>query len=101
MVSRILTTSILILLAVGAFWSNALDAGRRIDPLGVLCWVLAILNWYGWDTMRAGWSYGRERDRGGTDLPLLARFGPIYIKGIMNLRRTAPPRRTSSEGARE
>jgi hypothetical protein len=100
MFARVFVTIVLIAMAIGAFWIDALGAGSHINPFGVLFWFLAIVNWYAWGAMREGWSYGREvMNKDGTNLPLLARFGPVYIKGIANLWRTAHPGRTGSDGS--
>jgi hypothetical protein len=97
MAARIIITVVLVILAAGAFWGDALGVGYRINPFGVLCLLLAVLNWFAWDTMREGWSQGRSMKKGGVNLPLDARFGPVWIKGIFDTLGATPPRRTSSD----
>jgi len=41
MIARLITTTILVLLAFGAFWGNALGAGYLINPFGILFLFLA------------------------------------------------------------
>jgi hypothetical protein len=101
MIAKAVVTAVLVALAINAFLIDALGAGSHVNPFGVLFWFLAIVNWYAWDTMKAGWASRRDMDRDSTDLPLLFRFGTVYMKGVTNLWRTAHPRRTDEDAARD
>jgi hypothetical protein len=88
MISKIISTGILVVLAAGAFVGQATFATQSDDGffavVGFLCVGLAVLNWSAWGSIREGWNYGNERGQGGPSLPAFAWSGPIYIKSIMN-----------------
>jgi hypothetical protein len=88
MISKIISTAILVVLAAGAFVGQATFATRSDDGffavVGLLCLGLAVLNWSAWASIREGWNYGNERGQGGPSLPAFAWSGPIYINSIMN-----------------
>lgn len=89
MISRILSTTVLVLLSAGAFLSQIIFAERSDRFLflsfGVLSLLLAVLNWFAWGTIREGWDYGRKPGKAGAALPVSASLWPVYIAGVMNL----------------
>ena len=54
MIARLITTTILVLLAFGAFWGNALGAGYLINPFGILFLFLAAVTWFKWEAGQRG-----------------------------------------------
>jgi hypothetical protein len=99
MIARIgVTLAALLIAAIAFLGGGPTDAGPA-NPFGILFVLLAILLWFGWEEICAGfstaWSGGD-----GPNLPLLARFGPVFITGILtNLKRQARPRRDGSDSA--
>ena len=92
MFARIATTLVMLLLALGAFWGNALGAGHFLNPFGILFVLLGALVWFGWDTVRAGFTAARDE----SDLPII-RLGATAIKELAELWRP-PGRRHSPSG---
>jgi hypothetical protein len=97
MVVRMLVTAALLMLAAGAFFGAAPVPASPLNPFGILFLAIAGVVWFAWDVIREGFSYGAGSGQDGAQVPLLARFGPIFIKGITNTWRTTYPRRRSSE----
>jgi hypothetical protein len=52
---------------------------------GVVCVLLAVLNWFAWPTIRAGWEAERPSGKTGPGLPVSALFFPVlYVGGLLN-----------------
>ena len=83
MAARIGITIVAVLLAVIAFLGGGPTGGGLFDPFGLLWVFLAVLIWFGWDKIVRGYSSARGGEDG-AELPLLARFGPVFITGITN-----------------
>ena len=90
MVARLLVTAAALLLAAGAFFGAAPMAASPLNPFGILFLAIAGVIWFAWEIIREGFSYGAGSGQDGAQVPLLARFGPIFIKSITNERRTTP-----------
>jgi hypothetical protein len=94
MIVRILATAAALALAAGAFFGAAPTPAGPLDPLGILFLALGGVVWFGWEIIGEGFSYGAGP---GPELPLLARFGPVFIKGITSAWHTTHRPRTGSE----
>jgi hypothetical protein len=46
MISRVLATAILLMLAVAACWGDALGAGYPINPFGIMFLFFAVVAWF-------------------------------------------------------
>jgi hypothetical protein len=101
MIARLLATAVALLLAAGAFFGAAPTPASPLNPFGILFLTIAGIIWFAWDVIREGFAYGAGSGRDGAQVPLLARFGPVFIKGITNTWRTTYPRRRSSETKRD
>jgi hypothetical protein len=85
MAARIGVTVAALLFATLAFLGGGPTPGGFLDPFGILFLFLAALTWFAWDHMLGGYASSLGGD--GAELPLLARFGPVFIKGVTtNLR---------------
>jgi hypothetical protein len=82
MAGRIISTTIMFLLAVYAFWGDALGVGRLFNPFGVLFLILTALVWFKWDLIRD--SFRAVKDE--SNIPII-RLGSTSIQGMMG-----PPR---------
>ncbi|MFZ3237120.1 MAG: hypothetical protein WA184_17345 [Stellaceae bacterium] len=97
MASRIGMTTVAALLAVIAFLGGGPTSGGLLDPFGLFWVFLTVLIWFGWDKVVRGYASSRGGEDG-AELPLLARFGPVFITGITNnLRRSYHPRPARSD----
>ena len=90
MVARILVTALVILLAFGAFWGNALDAGHILNPFGILLLFLAGVIWFMWEPLRDGFITAKDE----SNIPII-RMGSAIIRGL----RPSQRRRTSGSGS--
>jgi hypothetical protein len=101
MISRIISTAVLVLLSGSAFFAQATFAlrsdGGMFLVLGVLCLGLSVLNWFVWEAVREGWNYGRGTPKDGPGLPVAVAFGPVFINGL--LRTLGAPEPDKSEAA--
>jgi hypothetical protein len=98
MIARILVTGVMLALAAGAFFGATQLPSGPLSPFGILFLTIAGVIWFAWQEICAGFSYGPGSSGDSTELPLAAGFGPMFIKGITNARRTAqPPRRSSAD----
>ena len=52
-----------------------------MNPFGILFVILAALAWFAWDAVIGGYT-SAGFGPGGAELPLLARFAPVFIKGV-------------------
>jgi hypothetical protein len=85
MAARIGVTVAALLFATLAFLGGGPPLGGFSDPFGILFLFLAVLTWFARDNMLGGYASSSGGD--GAELPLLARFGPVFIKGVTtNLR---------------
>jgi hypothetical protein len=91
MVGRILVTTIVLLLAAGAFWGDALGAGHVFNPVGILLLTLSFFIWAGWTTVRDAFISAKEE----SNVPII-RLGPAIIRGMEGLKHAPQPRRSSS-----
>jgi hypothetical protein len=98
MVARILVTAVTLLLAAGAFFGAAPIPASPLNPFGILFLTIAGVIWFAWDVIREGFSYGAGSGRDGPQLPLLARFGPVLIKGITTVQRLDRHSGTARQG---
>ena len=94
MVGRVLTTAILVSLAGGAFWHDALLGVGGI--FGIFFLFLAALNWLAWRTIRDGFSDALS-GTDGVSRSLTIRFGPVFTKEIMKIPDTAAPDRPNRD----
>jgi hypothetical protein len=83
-----------LLFALIAFLGGGPTPGGFLDPFGILFLFLAVLTWFAWDKILGGYSSSSGGD--GAELPLLARFGPVFIKGITSMKHTNLPRSPNS-----
>jgi uncharacterized membrane protein YbhN (UPF0104 family) len=79
------------LLAVGAFWGDALGAGHFMNPVGILLLLLTGFIWFAWGTIRDGFLSAK----GESDLPII-RLASTIIRGMEGLKHPPRPRRSSS-----
>jgi hypothetical protein len=76
-ITRIVATTIVLILAFGAFWSDAMGAGRILNPFGILFLVLAGIVWFKWDLVRDAFGTAKNESA----VPII-RLGSNLIKGI-------------------
>ncbi len=98
MVGKIIATTALVLLAIYAFWGDALGVGG-INPFGIFFLLLAIVNWFAWRTIRDGFS-GALSGGDGVNRSLIIRFGPVFTKEIMKIPGAATPNKPNPEEPR-
>ncbi len=91
MISRLLATLVMLLLAFVAFWDNALDAGNLTNPYGFLFLFLAVVIWFKWAAIRRIF-YAAEGD------PIIGTASKVV--GRMGFRRHDPALRRSSSSNR-
>jgi hypothetical protein len=89
---RISVTTIVLLLAAGAFWSNALGAGQMFNPVGILLLGLSFFIWSGWATIRDAFISAKDE----SNVPII-RLGSAIIRGMESLKHSPRPRRSLSE----
>ena len=97
MVARILVTGVMLVLAAGGFFGATQIPADPLDPFGILFLTIAGVIWFAWHEIREGFSYGAWSSRDRSELPLVAGFGAVFIKGITNAWHNAPPQRRNSE----
>ncbi len=99
MAARIGMTIVAVLLALIAFLGGGPTSGGLFDPFALFWVFLAVLIWFAWDKAVGGYASSRGGEDG-PELPLLARFGPVFISGITNnLRRPNRGRPAGSDTA--
>lgn len=89
MVARLVSTLILFMLGVYAFWAGVLGGGHVFNPSGIAFLILGAAVWFGWDTVRAAFAAARDE----SNIPII-RLGAAIIRGMS---RTPQPRRSSDE----
>ncbi len=77
MMVRCICTALLLLLAFYAFWGNALDVGRFLNPFGILFLFFAYITWFKWRIVRD--AFGSVKDE--LNIPIL-RLGYKIIEGF-------------------
>ena len=90
MIARLITTTILVLLAFGAFWGNALGAGYLINPFGILFLFLAAVTWFKWEAIREAFRPAKDESNIPTIDAIAGQIGGMFSQ------RQRPPRRRSS-----
>ena len=100
MVARILVTGIMLVLAAGGFFGATQIPADPLDPFGILFLTIAGVIWFAWHEIRAGFAYSPGSSRDSAELPIATGFGAMFIKGVTNACRTAPPQGRSSEADR-
>ncbi len=92
MISRLLATLVMLLLAFVAFWDNALDAGYYFTTItGFLFLFLAVVIWFKWAAIRRIF-YAAEGD------PIIGTASKVV--GRMGFRRHDPSARPSPSSNR-
>jgi hypothetical protein len=81
MLARIGVTLAAALLALIAFLGGGPTEAGLLNPFGLLFAFLAILAWFAWDAVIGGYASDRT-GYDGFELPLVARFSPVFIKGV-------------------
>ena len=90
MTARIAVTLAMFLLAVYAFWGDALGVGRVFNPFGILFLLLTALVWFKWQLIRDSFKSVKEE----SEIPII-RLGSKSIQGMMSR-----PREHRSSGER-
>ena len=88
MMGRSIATAVMVLLALGALFTNPMGIGY---PTGALLLVCAALTWFHWDTISEAFRSAKDE----SDVPIL-RMGAKIIGGMEFLLRGLPRRRSSS-----
>jgi hypothetical protein len=91
MIGKLIATTVLLLLALYAFWGNALGAGYLINPFGILFLFLAAVTWFKWEAIREGFRAAKDE----SNIPII-RLNSKVIGGMFSMRRAPPQRRSSS-----
>ena len=79
--ARVGVTLAALLLALIAFLGGGPVEAGLLNPFGILFVILAALAWFAWDAVIGGYT-SAGFGPGGAELPLLARFAPVFIKGV-------------------
>ena len=90
MIARLITTAILLLLAFGAFWGNALGAGYLLNPFGILFLFLAAVTWFKWEAVREAFRRAKDESNISTIDAIAGQLAGMFSK------RQGPARRRSS-----
>jgi len=91
MIGKLIATTVLLLLALYAFWGNALGVGYLINPFGILFLFLAAVTWFKWEAIREGFRAAKDE----SNIPII-RLNSKVIGGMFSMRRAPPQRRSSS-----
>jgi hypothetical protein len=91
MIGKLVATTILLLLALYAFWGNALGAGYLINPFGILFLFLAAVTWFKWEAVKEGFRSAKDE----SNIPII-RLNSKVIGGMFSMRRAPRQRRSSS-----
>ena len=92
MIARVVTTTILLLLAFYAFWGDALGTGYLINPFGIIFLLLAAVTWFKWEAVREAFRPAKDE----SDIPVI-RLNSKIISGMGSMLRGPPRRRSSSD----
>jgi len=76
-ISRIVATAIVLILAFGEFWRDTLGVGAILNPLGFLFLLVAAIIWFEWDLVREAFASAKNE----SNIPII-RLGSNFIKGI-------------------
>ena len=90
MIARLTATTILLLLAFGAFWGNALGIGYLINPFGILFLFVAAVTWFKWEAVREAFRPTKEESNISTMDAIAGQIFGMFSK------RQGPARRRSS-----
>jgi hypothetical protein len=77
MIARAMCTAIMLLLALYAFWGNALGAGQIFNPFGIMFLLFAYIIWFKWDIVRGAFASIKDESH----IPIL-RMGYKIIQGM-------------------
>src|SRR5215471_6161602 len=91
MITRVLTTFVVVALGIYAFWGDAMGQGHVLNPFGILFLLLAALIWFGWEPICEGFKSVKDE----SDIPI-SRLGSTIIKGMTGLKRGPGRRRSDS-----
>ena len=90
MIGKRIATTILLLLALNAFWGNALGAGYLINPFGILFLFLAAVTWFKWEAVRGAFRPSKDESNTSTMDAIAGQISCMFSK------RQGPARRRSS-----
>ena len=90
MIARILTTLVIFLLALYAFWIDALGGGHILNPSGIAFLLLTALVWFAWEPLTAAFRSACDE----SNIPII-RLGSAIIRGMR--RQPASQRKSSGE----
>ncbi|HML10993.1 MAG TPA: hypothetical protein VK432_09030 [Stellaceae bacterium] len=78
MITRLLVTAMLLLLAAANFCGGVLFPPGLLNPFGLLCLAGSGAIWFGWEVIEDAYAYQEERRREGKKIPhpLFVRFAP-------------------------
>jgi hypothetical protein len=78
MITRMLVTAMLLLMAAANFFGGVLLPPGPINPFGALFLALSGVFWFGWEMIRDSHADQEERRRAGQKIPnpLFVRFAP-------------------------
>jgi hypothetical protein len=76
-IARIAVTVMIFLLAIYAFWGDALGVGRLFNPFGILFLGLTALVWFKWELIRDSFRSVKEE----SNVPVI-RLGSTIIRGM-------------------
>ena len=77
MITRIVATTIVLILAFGAFWWDAMGVGRILNPFGILFLLIAAIIWFKWELVRDAFSTAKNE----SSMPIV-RLASKVIKGM-------------------
>lgn len=85
MIARCVSTALVFLLALYAFWGNALGAGRIFNPFGLLFLLFTYVIWFKWEIVRDAFASAK----GESNVPII-RLGYNIIEGLSAKHRPDP-----------
>ena len=90
MIAKLITTTILLLLAFVAFWGDALGTGYLINAFGIIFLLLAAVTWFKWEAIREAFRPAKDQASIPTIDAIAGQIGGMFSK------RQRPPQRSSS-----
>jgi hypothetical protein len=90
MIGKLTATTILLLLALYAFWGDALGTGYLINPFGIIVLLLAALTWFKWEAVREAFRPAKDESNISTIDAIAGQLAGMFSK------RQEPARRRSS-----
>ena len=91
MISKLIATSILLLLAFYAFWGDALGTGYLINPFGIIFLLFAAVTWFKWEAIRDALRPAKDQ----SNIPTIDAIAG-QIGGMFSERQRPAQRRSSS-----